>query len=629
MLLAAGLLLASVVGSLWPDAWWGSHFSAFVAPGLRWTLHAGVLLALFWAWRSRHQTIDLNFSATPALRYGAIAVASLAVALVCFHIPIAGDYYGNARTFLPTINDTASAMPDNFWSSIFSLKLEPGQDRQIIFALVNALSYTAGCSIYDAFLWMNAVAAGLLVAIWLTAVQHFIKPGAWRGLLCIVGLANPFLLALAGHLETYAPAMVLLLVWLLLLMRHMNAPRPVILWSLLVLLVMGPRFHPFFVLLAPVWLLAAVHQYAKSGAVRNLLTLKGSLLWLGIPVLLVGLIAYFFVLRDYNDPRILDGNFKDIDRLFLPLLSPEAPWDRYNLLSFNHAFDLGNAILLLAPVTALLLIGLGVTYRKHIRWNEPTLVVLLVALLMQLAFASVINPLMSLPMDWDVFVLPAMVALVLLLVLIQQLAELPMPRSVFISSMAIVPLALLPWLVLSNTHAHSYRMESVAVHVFKTYYGHSGTYALYALQMLPNDPGLYEHRQVALIDKLKPHALPGNDPRFAEIVFDRALFQLNVRNNVPGGIASLERTLRYAPAYNEARYELMQQYSRTRQFDLAAEHAIALTEVPYPTLEEALRNAVLTTNAAGLTSQANELLKQYHARIGPNAELDRVINALP
>ena len=67
--------------------------------------------------------------------------------------------------------------------------------------------------------------------------------------------------------------------------------------------------------------------------------------------------------KDYNDPRTLT-DFKDIDRLFLPVFSPEPPLDRYNLFSLNHILDYLNMMLMWSPA-ALFLIAYAFIFKKQ------------------------------------------------------------------------------------------------------------------------------------------------------------------------------------------------------------------------------------------------------------------------
>ena len=264
---------------------------------------------------------------------------------------------------------------------------------------------------------------------------------------------------------------------------------------------------------------------------------------------------------------------------------------------------------------------------SKLRWNTA-MVAVLFALLPVAAMLFAFNPLMSLPMDWDVFCIAGVVAMVLLLAVVQQLNDDPLPRPVLLVPVALLPLYLLPFVVLTNVQQHAQRMEAVGIHVFKTYYAHSATYLLYSANMIEGNPEHYDARKQYMLQTLKPCALPGKDTKYAELLLDQALFELGYRNNVPAAITALEQALQYAPNYHRAREQLMQQYSRTGKYHQAFEAAKTLASVPYPTLEQALRNGMLTAADAGLKDACLTYWQSYQNRIGPNDELQRLANQM-
>ena len=509
---AALVLLAQLLGLLWSEQWWGTHFAAFMGLGAKALLAlAAVLLGVaFW---QRNKALSWK----PAPGWMGVASALLGatlVALACYYWPIAADYYGNARTFIPDLQNVETALEPGFFDPLLSLTFKPGQGRHAAMVLVKWWSYAAGVTHAEAFVATNAIGAFVFALLWMLGVRWLVTAPHWRTLLSVVGLVNPVFLVVAGHMETYAIVMVLLVAWLLLLLHQLRSRSALLLWLLVPLLLLGVRFHAFFVLLGPAWAVAVAQQYFRGAWQQRFTTVKGVARWMGLPIVLGGLIAYFFILGDYNDPRSLDGDFRDIERLFLPLLSPEPPLDRYNLLSFNHLFDLGNMMLMLLPVVTVMLLGLVGWYRKALQW-KPATVALLAALLTMSAMVFAFNPLMSMPMDWDVFTIPGVVALVLLLALVREVEHEALPRPLLWVSGALLPLSVLPFAVLSDVEQHSQRVEAVGMHVYKTYYAHSGTYLLYALNMIEGEPERYDERKQRILRELQPYALPGNDPKYA------------------------------------------------------------------------------------------------------------------
>ena len=165
-----------------------------------------------------------------------------------------------------------------------------------------------------------------------------------------------------------------------------------------------------------------------------------------IPICFVGAFLYFFVFQDYKDPRLLQ-DFRDIDRLFLPLLSPAPPLDRYNLFSINHIFDYFNIMMLWSPPALFLLVIIGLFYRKQINWKTPQIVITGLTFLLFTTFLFMINPLFSMPMDWDLFSLPAPILLIFVLALLKDVQPTNLAGKILPGCLALAILSLPTFIV--------------------------------------------------------------------------------------------------------------------------------------------------------------------------------------
>ena len=229
------------------------------------------------------------------------------------------------------------------------------------------------------------------------------------------------------------------------------------------------------------------------------------------------MILYFFIQEDYKDPRELKYT-SATDRLFLPLISPDPPYDRYNMLSWNHLFDYFN-IILFWSTSALLLLGALVTYfRKKINWQHLALLMTGLPLFMYSAFLFVFNPLLSMPMDWDLFSLVFPILMMFIIALITQIepAKNLAHRMVFYC-LAFALLNVPIFYVNATLHPYSERLQSLGVRVFKTYYEWSGMQLDFAASLLSEDKEKEKKARATVLHKLRPHALTGNDEQYAHL----------------------------------------------------------------------------------------------------------------
>ncbi len=609
-LLGVLFFIPFILGVLLPDDWWGTHFTAFLpGPWKYIVLLAGVIL-LSLPFFPKLPRLTVKDRLQQALSLVVITLLSITAGICFYQFPIVADYYGNARSFQPLLGDPVSELPPDFYRELFSFAFEPGNGRRGVFQVYTFIAYAFNLNYGEVFRWAGAVFGGAFLSVWLYAVRSWLSNRIWQLALCLAGVGAPFLWIFFGHIDTYAPLYFILLVWLLLFTSQLKSRNPLMLVVLTLLLVFGIRFHTLMYLLTPAWLLAVLMTYfPKAKLVGRWSSLRGVWLWIFLPFTLAGLYGYFFVLKDYNDPRVLD-HFRDIDRLFLPIISPDPPYDRYNLQSWNHIFDFFNIMLLWSP-TALFLVAVILTaYRKHLS-NPPALNIMLLTMAMISSVLFVFNPLLSMPMDWDLFVFPAPILLVILLLLAQQVDHQPVSKRILLSCGGLALMALPVFAVNSLLKPLSYRMESVGIRVYKTYYAHAGAYLLYALQLIPDDPGLYLERKQQLIRKLEPWALPDNDQKYASLLTDNGIYQFKYLEAYGPARQSFERSLYYFPGDPGTLYYLLQTQELLLDYPAAYVSAVQLVSHNFPDRDRALRTAILYALEAGYYEQADGYCQAY------------------
>ncbi len=514
--LAISIFSMYALGVLWPDTFWATHFLAFLPTTIRLGFLLLALFLLGYAFYKKDITLDIEFG----LNNKTIFLISIIMSIVFYNINIVNDYYGDAKNFKPYLEHTFTGFKDGFWSDLFSIQFKTGHARWGVFNLYSAIAYTLNINMLHTFKLMGAVFGSGFVFIWLQLVSKYSKTASSTIVLIVLGCTSPVVLNFCGHIETYGFVLFLIMSWLYLFIKALSKRNTLFLWALIPLTLICIRFNTPSIILIPGLVFAFIYHYSlKNKKLEAFFTLKNIGLFVLIPLIFIGIFAYFFVFESHIDSRVLDTTTNDIDRLFLPLFSPEAPLDTYSLFSWNHISDFLMSFFFWSP-GVLFLIGIIAFHKKRIYWNNPLILVLLLTLILFLGFLFMINPLMSLPMDWDLFTLPFPIILVLILLILNDVNLLK--RNIWVYALSLHLLSIPAFIVLTNKTMHSYRIESVGVRVYKTYYQHADSYLLYALQML-DDRELYSLRKEQLLQKLKPFTRGNIDQNYAALLLDEGI----------------------------------------------------------------------------------------------------------
>ncbi len=521
------LLVATFVsGYLWPTGWWGTHFVHFLPQVVAFIIAGSVVLSAMLAIRSKDRekgrTWDVSNHLIPI-------AAGILVAFLCFLFPLPDDFYGNARTLYPVRAEIVMEPEPDFWSELFSLNISPGQGRGAVNAIANWISHSFQITLKSAFGVIGSLCGGAFVWLWIRTVQKYVCHSGWQLLLGIAGLFSPVLLVFFGHLESYAVVYWLLLAFCVQLVEWISTEKRIHLLALVLTFVAGLKFHAFFLFLAPAVLIAVLRLIPGiKSALKPLQSFRGMFMYLFFPLLLLGLFVYFFVFKGHAMERNMIGSFEDIDRLFLPLNNTTPPEDRYNLLSPFHIWDFFQVILFWSPALLFLVPSLFRPERENGQTTHPATTILALSFLLIVLMLFAINPLWSMPMDWDLFLFPVPVLMVGLVTVLSNQSGPSQFRSRL--GLTLNLLTVPAFLVMLNSDANHKRVGSVGMHIHQSYYYHTSTYLLYALQNAES-PEEYMRLEDEMLEKLLPNGTKGNDPELYDILIDRGMMALEVEKN--------------------------------------------------------------------------------------------------
>ena len=458
---------------------------------------------------------------------------------------------------------------------VFSLEVfKPKVGEITVVNAVERIAYSTQSKPADVFRGI-AVASGIaFVFIWVFFLVNYIENTTQRFILLVLGVMAPFIQNFFGHVEIYGPFFPAVTGYLMVMLLYLRTKNKKLGWLLIFLLFLCLKFHFASVLLIPSFILTFVYVRGAEKW-RKLFTWKKALQYFILPVFVVGWIAYFFVFKDHNDPRFLDGVVKDAERLFLPIFTPEAPLDNYNLFSFNHILDYFNNTMNWAGAGLFVLIVL-LLKRKKFDWNRPEIILLGLSLILFFSFFFMVNPLLSMPMDWDLFSLSAPLLLFFIAAVFVNAKEdlISLSGPVLALSLMTVPI------VMTNAtpEASSKRLEAVGKHTFKTYWIRSAGTIHHGIAMRKEG---YVDRLKKVIRELAPFAHESGDVEYANLAWRVGKYYRNIEQHDE----ALEWYL-MAKEYsgNELTYtlNLMDLYYRLGRFDEAFAESEILVAKEFP-----------------------------------------------
>ncbi len=604
-------------GLFFPNTWWATHFIAFIPPLWKWIILILAFLfpLLFFVPNILVQSQFPNEKGQNKSSHLIIFGITVIMGFLFLQFPIVHDNYGEAYILKEYLYKTADEIPQIVLDNFFNYKLSPWAGQNTVMSLVTFISYYGEINYQQAFVLIDLIFGILFVLMWLYFIRDYLKSQSSKIIMALAGLTAPFLLNYYGHIEINAPALFFNLFWLVLLLSYLKNKSRTKLLALVLLLLVCIKFHAIALLFLPAMLLVFLLHYFPGFSQKNkLLSWKKVSFFILTPILIIGMIVYFFVFKDHVDSRQLQDTAMEYDRLFLPLLSPAPPLDNYNMLSFNHIFDYFSEMLLWSPVVLFLIVTIILCFRNKIDWNQPELLVTGLTLILFGALFFVVNPLLSMQMDWDLFSMPGPVFLVFGVVLINQIELEKLSPILTGMSLSFVIMTIPFFMVHASANSLSNRLESAGIRIFKTYYEWADQTIQFAFDISEEDNATIRKRRQNVLNELAPYTIPGKDYEYARILAREAEQILRVDKDYTKALEICDKVNSYNPYHkNNILYQL-EAHFLLNQMELAYQYSLRLIELKHPSNEKARRIAIHTALEAELYEEAlfhsTEYLKQ-------------------
>ncbi len=611
-LLGAGLvvILLYVLAYAFPLHFWGIHFHAYL-PLYASLIAIGVPVALS---LGIYKTQD-GLHKIPSLPTWVIsAIVAGGMWLLFYNIIINTTLYGDTRALLIALGPSGTLSTQYDLAGALSPDILSSKNgEQFTYSLVAGLQKMLGCSVWGAFRVLSA-ALGLVYAfVWMEFTQRRFKTLLMRVLVAAIGLTAGITQVFYAHPEVYAAPILIYTSYLIALIMFLEARERKWLVASAILLLLSIRSHSAGYTLAPTFAYALLALWAGDNPVRKQ--------WLGwkragwmIPVacLVLGTVGFLTAFQSGAEKLDIRGTGKNI---FLTAFGDGSPDNAYAMFTAWHGWDYFQEFLLCsAPSVAILLAWATGLVRKQ-SWDATPEIAITMAFILMSSLYFAIDPVLTMPRDWDLCGLIAPPLLLLAVLWLarheSELQKSPLPIAVL---MAIGGLQVLTAVVNNDARAVHLHLIDTAKHTFITEHGGGGYFLRHAVDVPAFDKAKRLHLISQAVEDLQPHETAANRSEYAFLCqYTGSLyFAQNDDNNALRYFnASVERF----PDEFRLYYDLAVVESHLKQYDAALAHANLSMRLEKK-LSAAWKLAFELATTTGKDDLAQEYAQDYLQKFG-------------
>lgn len=607
-----GLLATAVygLGFAFPQSFWGLHYPSFLPSGLNYLVFFLALAFAAWPLAKVSEWGFLQNPLSKPLKLLLMASVAALYGWMFTEFTIASHCYGDALYIYENLNGTVKTWNSDMVAVIIRpsfLDIKGGTNAY--YGLVSMVSYFSSVNVTVSALWVHTACGMVFVFLWLSFSDYLFKNGSAKILFAMLGLGAPFLQVYFGHFEVYSVPIMLNLAYLYALVIAFKTRKRSRFIVAAVVAYFALKFHFSNLILLPSLAMAALHVFAKVDQSSHLLTWKRVFIAVVIPICLLGGIFYYFITQSAFGPRQFTSDTLETV-IFLPIRAMEnPPYDHYNLFSAVHFFDAFNLLFLLSAGGLVLMAVAWWRRPAGIDGSSPMMVVTGTTLGLYLMAFFVFNPLMSMPLDWDLMSIPAPAMLIFSAVLWRRVSDSRIFFKLLGPVLGLMLLGMTGWWVNANPAALSQRLEQTGYHSFRTYrIGISTTFGN-ALD-LEADSSQVPIRLQAMLDRLEPDAVPTFDIEYAALLNRMALLQKNQLQAPRKALDYYDQSIKYWPWDQDVVYNTVIAHFMNKNYDRAATHLPALVRIKAPDHRKALRIAIHVSLEAAQYTEAEEYCRQ-------------------
>lgn len=616
------------------ELWWGIHFYTYLPKPLPEILIALLLLILVIPLRYYHKIGEKYHHLT--VPKSVVVICLIVFPLFAFPLfyqhNVETDIYGDARVILSKLTaDSSEVFEKEQLSEIFHPNIfRKGNGEYLTLNAVKIIRSHEGIDTFHAFKIWNAIWGSLYLLVLTGFVFSLSRHLLYVIMMFGIGLAPGFISSFLGYSEVYAPAFCLSLLYLFCLYRLLVKP---VWWQLVITafaLVVAIKSHITLTFMIPSFILAAGYMQVPNLRIWNILLKPAqTFFWIILPGTLLFFFGVYIGLENYNTSHVLNPNANsDISRhIFLPLLKEAPPLDRYSLLSSSHILDFITLILSWSA-PAIFIIVLAVFAGKKASWPFAHRILFL-NLVTGLLLFFFINPILSMPRDWDMMSMPAtsLVAVGMLILPFfpwSTAAGLKLKTTLVSIMLAIICLTS-TW-VNTDKQMISERLADMGVHVYKTYWAGSAYILNVACNPVKSDTLAHIELRKEMIKRVEPYAVKRVDTQFADLLVKLGELYF-MKGNWPAATAYFEKSISYGQTANSI-YMLMAGHFNQRQYDKAALYAPAVVKA-FPNDPDKLKICFEIAARTQNYNLARNICSTYLKAVPNDQQMQAICNTIP
>jgi len=470
------------------------------------------------------------------------------------------DMYGDSRTLLSLLASKHYSLAD-LWRF---------DDTEPLSRLIQkSLSQILGLDQKLTIQIVSSIAGGLFLIVVLLFVANSKHSPTWKVLAAIILVSSGVNQLFFGHVEDYTLVYLALIIFLVLSWKLFDGQKT--LMPMMAVFVLGAGLHVEMLLLGPALLYAVFYVNRDRFPAMSRILRPRTIIAALVVSLACGFLAYMFYYKAYE--LTSDTQKEMVSKIFLPLKNPLPSPHAYSLLSLNHLSDVLQELMLTVAPGAILIFILSVLFFRYFKWSEPRIIFFLLAAFYFLLFDLTVNPVLSMPRDWDFLSLGAAPMVFLSLVASTQIFDrLKMGKSINIlvaSSLGAGILSSTIFFVNAHEDSASQRLRSIGVWVYESYYRGSSYIINVGCKMIgAEDNGEIEERQ-RIIEKLEPLK---SDPDFElALLYEKLGQAYYIRTDYANSGLSFSKSLKVDPRYIHSLQELAITCLKSRHLALASD----------------------------------------------------------
>ncbi|HAP68461.1 MAG TPA: hypothetical protein DCR04_01825 [Flavobacteriales bacterium] len=589
---AAGLVISiHVLGVFFPEQMWGAHYLSFLPGWLMLALIGFSISGITLIWNSTGEVLSHSNFESEKLWERLCWIIPLLAGAFANLTPIFRDVYGDSYYIAKELEVLVKEWTPEMTAAALNYDpFVPKEGIRTFYSLANFLGYAFEISSATVIKYLQVFLIIVFNWLWLRLVTKSCKGFNTRIVLAVVGFLVPVGLVFHQHYETYALPLTLFMGFVLLLKVFFEKREFIYLVALIVYLIIGLKFHISFWLLSPALILATLFFLSNHQQRLNAILKPKTVLWLMVVPGILLVAAIYLWKGSVNGTRLAPPD-NLYDALFVTTFPLEAaPYDRYKLFGFSHICDYFQVLFNWSPISWFLII-VAVLSKKFKSSLTPFNLTLLVVFVAMLCWFFILNPLLGMSADWDLFSFPAIILMAIGAQLFASMETEKWAGKLGATALCLSLLNIPVFMVNASQSMLSDRYEALFRNDFKHFWIGSSTLFEVAAE-LESNPVERLQRQTKVINDMKPYAIPNRDLEYAEVLrqtgisyggvgdFSRALelhkaaesYQPNLKKNIFDMIVVYFKLNRPAEALPYLDRHIANQYPSRRKATLMAIH---------------------------------------------------------